>query len=87
MCNRVPKPLDSLLFMALKEGESLKTYSNRYWELFNKIDGDFDDVAIQTFRMGLPINLDLRKSLTMKPAWSMHQLIDRVEKHKKVEDD
>ena len=87
MCNRVPKPLDSLLFMALKEGESLKTYSNRYWELFNKIDGDFDDVAIQTFRMGLLINLDLRKSLTMKPAWSMHQLIDRVEKHKKVEDD
>ena len=73
--------------MALRKGESLKTYSNRYWELFNKIDGDFDDVAIQTFRMGLPINLDLRKSLTMKPAWSMHQLIDRVEKHKKVEDD
>ena len=29
-CNRVPKPLDSLLSMAKREGETLKTYSNKY---------------------------------------------------------
>ena len=29
-CNKVPKPLDSLLSMVMKEGEKLKTYSNRY---------------------------------------------------------
>ncbi|XP_023912790.1 uncharacterized protein LOC112024385 [Quercus suber] len=37
--------------------------------------------------MGLPMNSDLRKSLIMKPAWGMHQLMDRVEEHKRVEDD
>jgi len=46
MCSRVPKPLDSLLSMAMREGESLKTYLDKYWELFNEINRDFDDVAI-----------------------------------------
>ena len=30
-CSRVPCPLDSLLSMVMREGETLKTYSNRYW--------------------------------------------------------
>ena len=47
-------------------------YSNRYWELFNEIDGEFNDVAVRTFKMGLPMNSDLRKSLTMKLARDMH---------------
>ena len=29
-CSRVPQPLDSLLSMAMWEGETLKTYSDRY---------------------------------------------------------
>jgi len=29
-CGRVLRPLDSLLSMAIREGETLKTYSNRY---------------------------------------------------------
>ena len=29
-CTRVPKPLDSLLSMAMKEGVILKTYSDRH---------------------------------------------------------
>ena len=29
-CNRVPRPLDSLLSMSMLEGETLKTYSDRY---------------------------------------------------------
>lgn len=28
--SRVPRPLDSLLSTAMREGKSLKTYSNRY---------------------------------------------------------
>ena len=44
-CSRVPCPLDSLLSMIMQEGETLKTYSDRYWEMFNEIDGSFDDVA------------------------------------------
>ena len=29
-CNKVPRPLGSLLSMSMREGETLKTYSNRY---------------------------------------------------------
>ena len=87
MCNRVPKPLDSLLFMVIKEGETLKTYSDRYWETFNEINGDFEDVAIRTFKVGLPAKHDLRKSLTMKPIHSMRQLMDCIDEHKQVEED
>ncbi|XP_050258924.1 uncharacterized protein LOC126703915 [Quercus robur] len=48
----------------MREGETLKTYSNRYWEMFNEIEGENDDVAISTFKAGLPAEHDLRKSLT-----------------------
>ena len=44
--------------------------------MFNEIDGDFENVVIRTFKVGLPTEHDLRKSLTMKPARSMHQLMD-----------
>ena len=50
----------------MRERETLKTYSNRYWEIFNEIDGDFDDVVINTFKVGLLAEHGLRKSLTVK---------------------
>ena len=81
-CSRVPRPLDSLLSMAMREEETLKTYSNGYWETFNEIDGDFEDVAIRTFNIGLPAEHDLRKLLTMKPVRSICQLMDHINKHK-----
>ena len=37
--------------------------------------------------MGLPTDHDFRKSLTMKPARSMHQLMDQIDEHKWVERD
>ena len=58
-CSRVPLPLGSLLSMSMREGETLKAYSDRYWEMFNKIDGSYDDVAISTFKAGLPALHDL----------------------------
>ena len=86
-CSRVPQPLNSLLSMSMKEGESVKAYVERYWEMFNEIDGDFDEFAIRTFKVGLPPEQGLRKSLTSKPVTSLHQLIDRVNKYKRIEDD
>ena len=86
-CSRVPQPLDSLLSMSMREGKSVKAYSERYWEMFNKIDGDFDEVAIKNFKVGLPSEHSLRKSLTDKPITSLHQLMDRVDKYKRIEDD
>ena len=41
MCSKVPRTLDSLLSMVIRDGDTLKTYSDRYWETFNEIDGDF----------------------------------------------
>ena len=55
--------------------------------MFNEIDGDFDDVAIKTFKVGLPSKHGLRKSLTGKPVTNLRQLMDRVDKYKRIEDD
>ena len=84
---RVPRPLSSLLSLSMHEGETLKAYSDRYWEMYNEMDGNFDDVIISTFKSGLPTEHGLRKSLTDKPITSLHQLMDRIDKYKKVEED
>ena len=55
--------------------------------MFNEIDEDYDDVAINTFKAGLPTKYDLRKSLTDKPIASVWQLMDRIDKYKRVEED
>ena len=87
ICSRVPQPLEFLLSMSMREGEFVKTYSKRYWEMFNEIDGNFNEVAIKAFKVGLPYEHGLRKSLTGKPVTSLRQLMDRVDKYKRIEDD
>ena len=82
--SRVPRPLDSLLSMTIREKETLKMYFDRYWEMFNEIDGNFDDVNIRTFKVGLTAEHDLRKSLTRKLVGSVHQLIDRIDKSRRT---
>ena len=86
-CSRVPRPLDSLMSLSMREGETLKTYFDIYWEMFNEIDGDFDDVAISTFKVGLPAEHGLRKSLTGKLITSVRQLMDQIDNYKRVEED
>ena len=51
------------------------------------MDDNFDDIAISTFKNSLPAEHDLRKSLTGKPATSMCQLMDWIDKYKRVEED
>ena len=55
--------------------------------MYNEIKGNFDDVAISTFKSDLPTEHGLRKSLTGKLVTSLHQLIDRINKYKRVEED
>ena len=50
----------------------MNAYAERYREMFNEIDGDFDKVAIRTFKVDLPSKHGLRKSLTGKPVTSLH---------------
>ena len=59
----------------MREGETLKAYSDRYWEMYNEIEGDYDDVAISIFKSGLPTEHGLRKSLTGKIVTSLRQLM------------
>ena len=69
------------------EGETLKAYSDRYWEMYNEIDGEFNDVAISTFKVSFPTEHGLRKSLTSKLVTSVRQLMDRIDKYKRVQED
>ena len=55
--------------------------------MFNEIDGNFDNVAVRTFKVGLPVEHGLRKSLTVKLVTSVRQLINRIDKYKRVEKD
>ena len=71
----------------MREGETLKAYLDRYWKMYNEIEGKYDDVAISTFKSSLPTEHGLRKSLTGKPVTSLCQLMDRVEKYKRVKKD
>ena len=67
----------------MHEGETLKAYSDRYWEIYNELDENHDNVAISTFKNGLPTEHGLRKSLTGKPVAKVHQLMDRINKYKR----
>ena len=66
--------------------ETLKAYLDKYWETYNEMDDNFDDVAIITFKNSLPAEHGLRKSLT-GTATSMRQLMDQIDKYKRVEED
>ena len=85
--SKAPQPLSTLLSLSMRDGETLKTYSGRYWEMYNEMDGNFDEVTINTFKSNLPIEHGLRKSLTGKPATSVRQLMDQINKYKQVEED
>jgi hypothetical protein len=61
--SRKPKEFDSLLFMRMKDSESLKSYSSRYWEVYNKVDGCTEEIAIKTFKLGLNPEFKLRHNL------------------------
>ena len=69
------------------EGETLKAYSDKYWEIYNEIEGDYDDVTISTFKSSLPTEHGLRKSLMGKPVTSLRQLMDRIDKYKRIEEE
>ena len=86
-CSRVPQPVEALLFIKIGVGETLRSYANRYWELYNKIGGGNEKIAASTFRMRLPKNSELRESLTKRLLEDMRQLMRRIEEYKWLEDD
>ena len=45
------------------------------------------ELSVRTFKVSFPSEHGLRKSLTGKPVTSLRQLMDRVDKYKRIEDD
>ena len=66
-CSRVQQPVDALLSMKMRVGETLQSYARQYWELYNEIGGGNEKIAASTFRIGLPEDSKLRESLTKRP--------------------
>ncbi|XP_065624168.1 uncharacterized protein LOC136065214 [Quercus suber] len=86
-CSWEPQPIDALLSMKMKVGETLRSYAGQYWELYNEIGGGNEKIAAGTFRMGLPEDSGLRESLTKKPPEDMRQLMRCIEEYKWLEHD
>ena len=73
--------------MATWSRETFRSYSDRYWELYNEIRRDNEHVAPITFKLGLSLHSELMDSLTMQPLENILQLMRRIEEHKRLEDD
>ena len=81
-----PKRMDALLTMKKTPQETLRDYAKRYWELFNEVEDCSEQVAVASFKIGLPSSSLLYQSLTKKEAMTIDDLMARIEKYAKVED-
>ena len=79
--------MDVLLSMKMSVGETFHSYASWYWELYNEIGRGNEKIAASTFWMGLPEDSELKESLTRKPFKDMRQLMRRIKKYKRLEDD
>ena len=55
--------------------------------MYNEIGGDIKGNTTSTFKVGLPIDFNLRASLALKPVTDMNKLMEQVEEYKRLEDD
>ena len=60
-CTQVPQPIDALLSMKMGSGETLWSYTNRYWELYNEMGGGNKQVTTSTFKLGAPLGIRTKR--------------------------
>ena len=51
--------------------ETFRSYTSQYWELYNKICGSNEKIAVSTFWLGLLEDSELRDLLTRRPLEDM----------------
>ena len=85
--NRKTKEMDALLIMKLQSNETIKEYSTRFWETYNDIDRCDEEVAVRTFKLGLPPDTGLRPSFTKRPAPTVAKLMHKIDQFIRVEED
>lgn len=75
--------------MAPKIGkdESLRAYAKRYYEVFKRIPECNQEVAVVSFKNGLKDDCLPRKSLAKTLPKSMEELMARIEKYARAEED
>ena len=73
--SRRPKGMDVLMTMKLGDNETIKNYAAKFSETYNDIESCREDVAVLTFKLGLPIDSGLRQSLTKRPPSNMKKLM------------
>uniref|UniRef100_A0A2N9H645 Uncharacterized protein n=1 Tax=Fagus sylvatica TaxID=28930 RepID=A0A2N9H645_FAGSY len=78
--SRKPKGMDALMTMKIGPNESIKNYAARYSETYNEVDGCGEDVAVSTFKLGLPVDSGLRQSLSKRPPSNMKKLMSRSDR-------
>jgi hypothetical protein len=85
--SRKRKEMGALLTMKLEDNETIKDYSIRFWETYNDIEACGEEVAITTFKMGLPIDSGLRQSLIKHPPRDLGKLMHKIDQFVRVEED
>ncbi len=85
--SRKTSEMDALLTMKLQDNKTIKDYSTRFWETYNDIDGCGEEVAVKTFKLGLPPGTGLRQSLTKRLAPTLGKLMHRIDQFIRVEKD
>ncbi|XP_028120883.1 uncharacterized protein LOC114318222 [Camellia sinensis] len=82
-----PLRVDALMALRISEDESLRAYAKRYYEVFNRIPGCNQKVAVVSFKNGLKDDCLLQKSLAKTLSKSIEELMARIEKYDKAEED
>ncbi|XP_028070024.1 uncharacterized protein LOC114272503 [Camellia sinensis] len=82
-----PLRVDFLMALKIGEGESLRAYAKRYYEVFNRILECNQELAVVSFKNGLEDNCMLRNSLVKTLPKSMGELMARIEKYARAEED
>lgn len=82
-----PLRVDSLMALRISEDESLRAYAKRYYEVFNRIPGYNQEVVVVSFKNGLKDDCLLGKSLAKTLPKNMEELMARIEKYARAEED
>ena len=85
--SRKRKEMGALLTMKLEANETMKDYSTRFWETYNDIESCGEEVAITTFKMGLPADSGLRQSLVKHPPANLGKLMYKIDQFVRIEED
>ncbi|XP_028065120.1 uncharacterized protein LOC114268202 [Camellia sinensis] len=82
-----PLRVDYLMALKISKGEGLKACAKRYYDVFNRIPGYNQELAVVSFKNGLDDECSFRMSLAKTLPNSMEELMARIEKYVRAEED